>query len=271
MIDVCFSCCVENLLEEIETDINSNGILSLMLNLNYGSLDCDIVEEQTRISVETLPYRYRNISEQELQEEYNELLEQNKQDQEDLITAVTAGEELRVWVNNDANDRCGLFWLCYTLQKYKAKICTVVCPGYTYSFPSRQPYENRRWAFCDPDFMKMQLNKTHFLNEDEILAYSERWEYLVKDNSNFRILIDDFIVGVSESFFDNTILSFVKTEPQTQYSIMGNMLGKFQGGCDVAFISKRIDHLINEGLIRVCKEYVDENDCYWHRTLSLNQ
>ena len=50
---------------------------------------------------------------------------------------------------------------------------------------------------------------------------------------------------------------------------MGKMLGRWQGGCDVAFISERIEHLIEIGKIKVCEEKVDDYDCYWPRTLSL--
>ena len=107
------------------------------------------------------------------------------------------------------------------------------------------------------------------LNKNEISAYSQTWEYIVKENAPLRILIDDSIVGVKETFFDNAILSFVSDEPKSQSFVMGKMLGKWQGGCDAAFISERIEYLIKIGKIKVCEEKVDDNDCYWPRTLSL--
>ena len=39
--------------------------------------------------------------------------------------------------------------------------------------------------------------------------------------------------------------------------------------CDVAFISERIEYLIEIGKIKICEEKTDDNGCYWPRTLSL--
>jgi hypothetical protein len=91
----------------------------------------------------------------------------------------------------------------------------------------------------------------------------------VKENASLRILIDNTIVGVDDSFFDDIIIGFVKAEPQPQNTIMGKMLGKWQGCVDVAFISMRIEHLIADAKLKVCEEKVDEHDCYWQRTIAL--
>ena len=109
----------------------------------------------------------------------------------------------------------------------------------------------------------------YILTKEEILASVETWSYIVKENAPLRILIDDNIVGVEESFFDNIILGFVTDEPQAQAHIMGKMLGKWHGCCDVAFVSKRIEHLIEAGKIRIIEEKVNDYDCYWPRTLAL--
>ena len=123
--------------------------------------------------------------------------------------------------------------------------------------------------FSNPHFVAKFIETARPLKKDEILAYAETWGYVVKENAPFRILIDDSIIGVIESFFDGVILSFVSADPKTQSSIMGNVLGKLQGGCDISFLSERIEYLIQNNKIKVVEEKVDENDCYWSRTLSL--
>lgn len=57
-------------------------------------------------------------------------------------------------------------------------------------------------------------------------------------------------------------------DPKLQKTVMGKMLGKWRG-CDVAFISQRIEFLITENKIKVHEDIVDENDCYWGRTIML--
>ncbi len=269
MIDICFSDALAVLLEEVKESINSEGVISIGLDLNYGRLDCEIFEAQAKREAETLLYCCDSVTKQELQNEYEDLLAESKDTQDALERCFSENKEMRLWVNNNASDRCGLFWFCNFAKNYSNKVFTVVCPGYTYSVPNNRPYEVRNWALVEPEYFPYYAKQLRPLDKDEMIAYSETWQRLVKENAELRILIDDTIVGVEEDYFDRTILGFVTHEPQTQYSIMGKMLGKWQGGCDVAFISKRIEHLIGRDLIKVCTEDVDENDCYWHRTIAL--
>ena len=269
MLDICFSDMVGGLLVEVRNLIKSD-VLPLDLHLNYGSLDGDIIETQTKRNVDTLKWFYKDITENELQKEYKKELKKAYKAQELLKTFLLEGQEIRLWLSNNANDRCGLYWFCNFAKEYENKISIISCPGYEYDSIKNKTTENRNWAsFSNPYFMAEFTEKSQVLNKNEILAYSQTWEYIVKENAPLRILVDDSIVGVEESFFDNAILSFVSTEPKSQSFVMGKMLGKWQGGCDAAFISERIEHLIESSKIKVCEEKVDDNDCYWPRTISL--
>ena len=145
----------------------------------------------------------------------------------------------------------------------------VTCPGYEYSDLTNKTTENRNWAaYSNPYFVAEFVDDTRVVLDDEKSAYSRRWEQIVEENAPLRILIDDVIVGVNEDYFDGIILSYVNNEPIPQKTVMGKMLGKWRG-CDVAFISQRIEYLIAENIIKVCEDIVDDNDCYWSRTISL--
>lgn len=270
MIDICFSDCVGGLLLEVKNIIQSDAIFPLDLHLNYGYLDGDIIEKQVKRNVDTLKYFYKTITEKELQKEYKKALKKAYKSQEVLKKFLSEGQEIRLWLSNNANDRCGLYWFCDLVKDLENKISMVSCPGYEYDNINNKTIENRRFAsFYNPYFMAEFVKGSHILNKSEKLAYAQTWEYIVKENAPFRILIDDSIVGVKENFFDAVILSFVSSEPKSQSCIMGKMLGKWQGGCDVAFISERIEYLIQDKKIKIFEEKIDENDCYWSRTLSL--
>lgn len=269
MVDICFSETVAGLLNEIKDSINSKGILPLKLHLNYGLLDCDIIAEQTNREVDALRYCYKDITDAEIQEECKELLEENIQGQEQLYQFFKENKNIRLWISNNANDRCGLFWLCHIAKDFTNKVSTVVCPGYTYTYPGNKPYTNSCWQLCDPEFLIRFSDEFHILSDDEVRAYSDSFDNLVKENARLRILLDDTVIGTDEDFFDNIIIRNVKAEPQKQQTIMGKTLGKLQGGCDLIFIAERIEHLIESNIIRVCEEKVDEDGCCWARTLSL--
>lgn len=272
MIDVCFSDSVCGHLFSVKKIIMSDAILSLDLHLNYGYLDGDIIEKQTKRNVDTLKYFYKTATEKELQKGYKAELKKTYKAQNTLKKFLSDGQEVRLWLSNNANDRCGLYWFCHLAKEYENKISIVSCPGYEYNKIENKTIENRNWAsFSNPYFVAEFVQNAQCLKKYEMLAYAQTWDYIVQENAPFRILIDDSIVGVKESFFDDVILSFVSNEPKSQSSIMGKMLGKWQGGCDVAFLSERIEYLIKTGKIKVVEEKVDEYDCYWKRTLSLTK
>ena len=270
MIDICFGYCLFGMLEVVQKKLHSKDVLTLSMNLPYESIDGDIIKTQARREANTLWYFYKDLTEPEVQEHYEELLEEIQTAHQKLKTHFENGETFRLWINNNERDRCGLYWFCDFAKDYTNTISIVMCPGYEYIPYLRASHVKSDWAlFGDPDSVAAFAPTAHVLNEHEKSAYAREWSLLVQENAPLRILIDNTIVGVDDSFFDNIILGFVTAEPQPQNTVMGKMLGKWQGCVDVAFISMRIEHLIANGKIKVCEEKVDEHDCYWARTIAL--
>ena len=270
MIDVCFSDSVAGNLMQIRKDIHSDGVFPLNLHLNYEHIDCDIAEAQAKREVDTLKYFYKSVSDKEMQSEYRKEAKGIRNALKRLKKILTDGHTIRLWLSNTANDRCGLYWFCDFAKNYANTISIVMCPGYEYIPYLRTAHVQPDWAFfSNSDFVATFAPTAHTLGEHEKSAYVREWSVLVKENALLRILINNNIVGVDESFFDDIIMGFVNSEPQPQNTVMGKMLGKWQGCVDVAFISMRIEHLIAIGRIKVCDDKVDEHDCYWPRTIAL--
>ena len=61
MLDICFSDSVGGLLIEIR-DIIKSDVFPLDLHLNYGYLDGDMIETQTKRNVNTLKYFYKTLA-----------------------------------------------------------------------------------------------------------------------------------------------------------------------------------------------------------------
>ncbi|MEE1048231.1 MAG: DUF1835 domain-containing protein, partial [Clostridia bacterium] len=117
MIDVCFSDCFAGLLKVVQKNIKSDGIFPLWLTLNYGYLDCeDLISQQTRREVETLKYFYKNITDDEMKEEYDEVKANTKVMLQEFEELLNEEHKVRIWLSNNANDRCGLFWICNFLR-----------------------------------------------------------------------------------------------------------------------------------------------------------
>jgi len=270
MIDICFNASFSDILLEASDLIHSDEIILLHLRLNYGQLNCNLIEKQAKGNVDTIKYMFRSVTEAELKEEYTEELAELHSGIKQVTDFLAAGQEIRLWLSNTANDRCALYWFCHLVKDFHNKISIVLCPGYEYSPSIHTASIQNDWAlFRGLNFIAKCACTPRILDKYEKEAYARAWTLLVEEDAPLRILIDDTIVGIEESFFDSIILGFTKTEPQSQNIVMGKILGKWQGGCDAAFISMRIEHLIAEGKIKVCEEKVDENDCYWERTIAL--
>lgn len=270
MIDVCFSDSLAGVLCTIKDEIKSDGIFALPQTLNCGPLDCeDIVAQQIKVELEYEKYFRKDVTEEEIEKEFKNQLKEKRKTFQELKKHIDDGQKIRIWVSNQAKDRCGLFFFCYLMGGFTNELSAVVCPGYEHDDIFNETTEKRSWSsYSNPYFVAECVNEARVMCEYERRAYSTRWKELVKENAPLRILIDDVVVSVEEDFFDNAILGFVGVEPKHQNSVMGKMLGKWQCG-DIFFISKRIERLIENGKIKVCEDRVANNGCYWGRTIAL--
>ena len=270
MIDICFDDSLGGMLKLSRKELNSSYILPLWLHLNYAKLDGDIIENQVRREIQTAKYFTNYSTEQELEDEYYGLLDEQRSRHQKLSDFIETNRSFRLWLNNAAVDRCGLYWFCSQIQNRKNTVSVVWCPEYEHNRRLNVSSLKTHWTlFENPYILVENVNEGQLLSQAKIDAYAREWERLVAENTNLRILVDNTIISVSDNFWDATILDFVSNSPQAQVRVMGKVQGKLQGCVDVAFISMRIEHLIAAGTIKVCEEKVDEHDCYWSRTIAL--
>ena len=273
MIDVCFSSCTGGNLNaikhELGNSIKSNGVLAFDLQFNYGYLDDNIYEAQAWREANASKYFYKDITQEELNAYYKEELETIKADLSQLDKYLKSKEEIRLWISESAIDRCGLYWFCNYVKSYSNKVYLVSCPGYEMELFKNSLVENRRWAsFSNLPYMATFADSGIRLNGDTINLYSELWNRLVKENTPLRIVIDGVVISTTEDFFDNALLQFISTAPKSQSTIMGEFLGKWQCAY-VSFLCERIEALLKQELIEIVEDKVNDDGCYWARTIKL--
>lgn len=270
MIDISFSTTTSAILKQAQNFSDdcakSVDILALPLRLDYEFLNSDICETQARYLSDTLKYYY-HITPKELKHHYKNELKSLRSAISQLDNYLQKGEAIRLWVSNTASDRCGLYWFCDYVKQFENKISLVSCPGYELDlFKAGYSIQNNWSAFSNLEYIADCIKLEKELPKDLIKSYSNLWQHLVKENAQLRIMIDNYIVSVPEDFFDNSLLEFVKSEPLPQRTVLGNFLGKWQS-CSVDFLSKRIEVLISKGVIEVAEEKINDEGCYWDRTI----
>ena len=271
MLDVCFDSSTCGNLNAIKYTlnnlINSDGILNLDLQLNYGLLDGDIYATQANFEARIHKSFFKDISDKKLGSWCKQKLRKIHSSLSKLEKKLKNDGEIRLWLSNNAFDRCGLYWFCDYAKDYNSRIHIVVCPEYELDSENNKLVQNTRWAaFTNMSYMASFVKTAKELSKKEISFYSELWQNLIKENAQLRVLIDNKIISTTADFFDKTILSYVGDEPKPQVTIIGNFLSDWY--CtDYGFVSERIEFLIKQGYIEIVEDRVNNEGSYVVRTL----
>lgn len=273
MIDICFNPSVEGNLNAIKhqlgNPIKTDGILLLDFQLNYGLLNGDLLAIQSEREATIHKSFFTNVNEKELGALCKKRLKSLKSALAKLDKKLKNGEEMRLWLSNNAFDRCGLYWLCDYVRKNECKIYTVSCPGIELLENENRFIENVRWAaFSNLPYMATFSEKAIELSEFEINLYSKLWQKLVKENAPLRVLIDDKVISTTEDFYDNVILGYITDEPRPQITVISDFLGDWYCA-DYCFVSERIAYLLGQGRIEIVDDKVNDEGSYVVRTIKL--
>lgn len=265
MIDVCFNRVAEGNLKLFRKDINSESVFHLGGYFGVGNISESIQEHYAKEEAETLRYFYKDITDEEITDAYKDELKQIRTRHTKFKKHLDNGESVRVWICRNANDYCGFFWLCNEMKKLSNKLSVVICPTYEYSTWNQKYQYTFGWGL-DPESVIDIVRLAKEINAGEKEFFAKEWELLVKENKPLRILINNMIASVESDFLDSGILKFVPEMPTKQADVMGKFLGNCH--CDsVSFVSERIERMIENGLVKVCEDFVDEHGCYWQRKI----
>lgn len=265
MIDVCFSRMAEGWLKEFKKNINSDGIFHLGGYLDIGDISENIQEHYAKEEAETLRYYYKDITDEEITETYKYELKQIRTRYTKFRKHLDNGQSVRVWISRSANDYCGLLWFCDEIKECSNKLFVVICPPYEYSRFNEKYEQTFGWGI-QPETILNIVHTAKEIGAGEKDFFAQEWQLLVARDKPLRILIEDSVVSADRDFFDSEIIRFIPESPQPQDAVMGKFLGSWQCG-SVAFLSERIERMIENGLVKVAEEHVDDEGCYWKRMI----
>lgn len=267
MIDVCFSDSTAGMLKSIKKDLSSKEVISFQLDLGHGYLTDDIIVRQARMHAENLRCFFAQISDEEIENKYQQGLEHTYSKLMTLEKHLKNEESIRLWIGNIANDRCCLYWLCDYMSNYSNNIFVVICPEFEPDEKNGELHEMQSWASCNnADLFCAFSSKAHLLCSEEKALFITLWKTAVSENMPLRVLINNKIVSTTEDFFDRAILSFIDEKPKAQSEIMGKVLSKLKI-YNVNFIVQRIEVLLKKGCVCIFENKVREDGCFWSRTL----
>lgn len=163
-----------------------------------------------------------------------------------------AGESIRIWYSDAPYSRCGLYHLCNILNCYENEIYLVKLPEYVVHGKTICFYKN--WGEVAAEEFAGFLSGERIVSKEELRMYASLWNELVEDNSPLRAMVNGKMIGVPEDFYDFMILNRITTKPIKECRLIGDIIGHNQASIGDWWYAKRIQHFIEEGLIKVLED-----------------
>lgn len=83
-----------------------------------------------------------------------------------------------------------------------------------------------------------------------------KWVQLQNENAPLRVMLNGKLQSVSEDIYDSFILREIEEQPEQfrMALVIGKVLGKYQLGISDVWISKRIDNMIENGILEIIQD-----------------
>ncbi len=171
-------------------------------------------------------------------------------------------DPIRVWYADDTESLCGLFFLCTLFKEYDAPIYALEAPRVSTHYGKM--YFSNGWGCFKPEEMEELIPRQRLMGRQEICAYAERWEELVKENALLRVSVNGIPISVDADFFDRFIEQNLPDKAVKEAVVIGDTLGKSMIRANVSYLVWRVQCMIDAGKIVVLKTPDDQP---MHRTI----
>ena len=223
---------------------NAGDVVCFVYRLDIGNIQEDIEGHYRK----NLIFSLLNMeNEKETQDYADSYMQMQK-----LKIYLEAGESIRIWYSDAPYSRCGLYHLCNILNCYENEIYLVKLPEYVVHGKTICFYKN--WGEVAAEEFAGFLSGERIVSKEELRMYASLWNELVEDNSPLRAIVNGKMIGVPEDFYDFMILNRITTKPIKECRLIGDIIGHNQASIGDWWYAKRIQHFIEEGLIKVLED-----------------
>ncbi len=160
-----------------------------------------------------------------------------------LTAAIEAGEALRVWWSETADDQLGFEWLCARLGTRKLPLTQVKVPlKQVLTTPGLHLRTYAQLDELDADTIAglSALTQPVSLTTRKAVAYE--WDALLGDNAPLRVNLNGQLVGVPADFYDALIRPQLKSG-RSRTRIIGETVGRYGVGVPAWWIAARVAQL----------------------------
>lgn len=147
-----------------------------------------------------------------------------------LDDAIAASEPLRIWVDDGADARIGLAWLCARTQQTRMAVQCVHLPNsVAVTAPPLRFMQYASMGEREPTSLAGEAKRAVTLTQPERRAWALEWDRLRSDNAPLRAVINGNVVSVPVDFYDD-LLRAVYRPGANPVATIGAALGAYPIG-----------------------------------------
>lgn len=255
-----------NWADTVELNGCREDIMVFPLALSVGDIDEDGIGDKRKGALKSVTVSDLRFPEDIAKEQW----EKGQHSLDSLLVRTAKGEPIRIWASNNPDEMCGLYWLMEQLRPIgfeNLDVTLVKLPDFE-ERPDGVVVQYIGWGEMEPDRWGKMAMLGKKLPANYIRGLANQWKHLQRENTPLRAVVNGQLVSVPENLYDSFILREINAQKEDfmEANIIGSLLGKYQLGIGDGWISMRMEHFIQEGLLEVVSP-ADENRLGYCRVL----
>ncbi len=237
----------------------SSDILCLEYNLAFGDISEKVPSDKRyQFLHDSISKMYPADQQGDLADEWvQDIKKRNQKNLKELRKAIKDGSPIRVWYSSVPDELSSYYWLMSFLdkQKYYTNISAIYIPPDYW----QGNYFCRGTGMMGFEMFYDAQKFEKIISEEQIKAYSKRWQQLQKENAPMRLMISGNLVSLPEDFLDSFIYRTIEKMPETFAiaKLVGDVMGEYELGVGDMPIFERVLYIINKGDLKLTEKWQD--------------
>lgn len=157
-------------------------------------------------------------------------------------------KSITIWYSNIPQEFCGFLFVLWLLKEEPIDIKAVCCSR-TIEKEENVFITYNSVGEIDTEEFSLFLPFIYNVTEGDKEKYIALWERLSCENGSLRIFKNSSMITVEESYYDEIILKYITSMPNMIARVIGEILQNEKLGIADGFIKRRIQELINRGIL----------------------
>lgn len=158
------------------------------------------------------------------------------------IKNINQDSKIVIWYGENIADQIGFIYLSALFRDrelYEVNVSDYYIKGY-----AGNRYKPRAVGECSPEEIEHLILKMQKIKKEKHQDLMNDWEILRTTKENLRILKNNYVIGVDESYYDEDVLSNCTFNFQKVGTVIGSTMGKSEQFISDMYINYRIRKLI---------------------------